>query len=257
MTKELTKKQNTEAAVFQDSDFADVNPDQNIAKNDIMIPKILIMQGMSPKVLDGEAQFGELRDTLNWEVLAKIKTSNKPAQPLKILPIHWEKYWIIKKQDGDKWRFEAMEKMTPETENLDMYETWEGPDNVLRKRVYLHLFYVLIEDKPIPYTLGFRGSSKKAGDALVTQLYVVNRTLNVKEAWKKSPMGKWITITPTKMTKDDNTFAVLEVTPGEQATFEQACEAMTWFKAIKSGEAKADHSDLETEDIESKDSGEF
>lgn len=244
MSKELTKTENTELTTTNEMDDFNIEAEQNITKNDIAIPKILIMQGQSPRVLEGEASFGELRDTLNWEILGQAKHGQKPAVPLEVLPIHWEKYWINKKADGDKWKTESMEKMTTKNENLGQYESWKGEDGINRKRIYLHLFYVLLKGKTIPYTIGLRGSSKQAGDALATQMYVVNKTINTKKAWLKSPMGKWITLTPHKVSKNDNTYISLTTTAGKESTLEEAKEARDWYKAVRSGEMEVDNSDI-------------
>lgn len=237
---DLVKKQSTELTKFDDSLFESVGEDQTLSKADIMIPKILIMQGQSPKVLEGDASFGELRDTLNWKIMGKVKTSKEEVMPLTCIPFHREKYWIIKKADGDKFKTETIVRVDYTNENLDMYETWVEGDGVVRKRVFLLLFYVLVEGNPIPYTVGFRGSSLDTGKALGTQMYVVNKSLNVKEAYKRSPMGKVIDLIPTKVSKNDNTYTVLEMRINRESTKEEAMKAYEWYMAVSSGETKAE-----------------
>jgi len=238
---EVVKKQNTDIAVFSDAEFSAVQATQNISRRDILIPKLLIMQGQSPRVLEGEAAFGEMRDSLNWEVHAATAQGKKEAKNLIALPFHWEKFWIMKKEvQANKWATETVVKMDASNENDDQYRTFQGADGLLRKRVYLHMFYVLIPGKPIPYTIGFRGSSKIAGDALVTQMYVVNKSLNADAAWKKSPMAKFISVGLKKETKNDNTYCYYEVTPDRDATLEEACNALKWYKSVATGEVKAE-----------------
>ena len=201
------------------------------------------MQGQSPKVLDGSAVFGELRDSLNWEVCGSAEHGKNPAKPLVGVPVHWEKFWIVKRKEGDKWYTERMERMDSSNNNLDPWETW-SEDGVQMKRIYLHMVYFMLEGKVIPYSVGFRGTSKKAGDGLVTQMYVINKALKVDAAWKRSPMAKVMRITPTKQTKEGNTFIVLEAAVERDATFEEACDALNYQKLLKRDAVKVDHSDI-------------
>lgn len=236
-----------------DSEFENVGPDQNITASDIMIPRILNMQPQSPKVIEGEAAFGELRDNMEWSVLAVAKKGDTPAKSLVVLPFHWQKYWIQKKKEGGQFNFESMILMDHTNEKLDPFESWKEEDGIERKREYLHLFYVLLKDKPLPYTIGFKGASKKAGDMLVTQMYTANKALKNVEAFVRSPMGKLVEITPVKITKDSKSYMAMEVRPFETSTKDQAVEALTWHKNVASGAAKADLTDEdETIDVESK-----
>ena len=113
MSKELVKKESTELMTAeQQSGFeSSLVSEQNITSSEIVIPKIIPMQGQSPLVLAGEAKFGELRDTLNNEILACTEIGKNPALPMEFVPFKWEKYWITKTQDGAKWKFEKMEKL--------------------------------------------------------------------------------------------------------------------------------------------------
>ena len=255
MKKEIVKKEfKNEVSTVDESGFDNVGPSQDITANDIMIPRILNMQLGSPKVVEGVAEFGELRDNLEWELLAAAKKGDTPAKTLEMIPFHWEKYWIIKKLNGQKYEFETMIKMDRSNQDLDPFEEWVGEDKVKRKRMYLHLFYVLIKGKSIPYTLGFRGGSKKAGDALVTQMYTINKQLKNVPAYTSSPMGKVIEVTPVKLSKDGNNFMAMEIKPLRDSTKEEAIEALIWNKHVSSGKAKVDLTD---DDEIVRDTGEF
>jgi hypothetical protein len=246
----VTKKQNTEVAGFDDNEFADLGPEQSVSR-EIVIPKILIMQGQSPRVLDQENNFGELVDTMNWEVLASASGKNKEAMPLEFTPFHWVKLWINKYQVGDKWFFHSIDNIDHTNEALNPFEEWQGTDREGKpcnmKRVFMHLFYVLVPGKPLPYTLGFRGSSKKAGDSLMTQMYVANKMLKNVENYMRSPMGAMMQATPVKKTKDGNTFIELEIKKLRESSKEEAMEALQWYKTVNAGEARVDHSDIEQE----------
>jgi hypothetical protein len=243
MTKELTKKEDTAIANFDDNAFADIGPDQDLTANDIQIPKLLLMQGQSPQVLDGKAKFGELVDTQSWEKFASFD------EGVVFIPFHWRKAWIYKTKDGDKWKFHSIADVDRHNEKDDMYEEWVDKEtNKLMKRVYTHFFLGLVPGESTPYSVAFRGGSKKHGDALVTQMYVTNRNLKVDEAYKRSPMAKAIKLQPNKTTnKSGDTFAELLISVERDATKEEALDALNWYKSVQSGEAKADYTDHEEE----------
>jgi len=237
----IGRQNNSQAlAVVSDSEFENVGPDQDTTAEDILIPRILCMQPLSPKVVDGEYAFGELRDNMNWELLASAKHGDAPAKSLVVLPFQCHKYWIQKKLDEGQYKFEEMIWMDHTNDKLNPFEEWKGEDGVARKREYLHLFYVLLKDKPLPYTIGFKGASHNAGKALYTQMYTVNKGLKNVEAFVSSPMGKLIEVTPVKLKKGNKSFMAIEVKPFETTKREQAVEALTWYKNVSSGKAKAD-----------------
>ena len=219
-------------------------PVQDITSNEIVIPKIIPMQGQSPQVLAGDAAFGELRDTLNNDIMAAAESGKKAAVPMTFIPFHWEKYYITKVQDGAKWKFEKMEKITPAMAKLDPYECWSGADGRMYKRIFLHLFYVLVPGKAMPYTIGFKGSSKRAGDALVTNMFVINKMNKSELAWKRSPMARVMSLIPKKESKEGNTYIVLEAKPLRDSTYEEACEALQWLSSFRTSNVQVDNSDI-------------
>lgn len=232
---------------FDDNAFAQAAPEQDITANDVMIPKILIMQPQSPRVVDQDNKLGDLVDTLDWATLATAKDKKNPeAKSFTVIPFHWTKFWIIKKKNGDKFEFVTMIKMDRSNQGLDPWEKWTE-NGVEHKREYMHLFHVIIPGKQIPYALAFKGASKQAGDGLNTQMFTINKNLKVDAAWKASPMAYTMEITPVIINKNDTTYATLTYKVGRQSTFEEACEALTWSKAIKAGTTETDHSDLQAE----------
>ncbi len=247
--KALAVKETNAVMTVSDEEFMAVVPQQDMTANDVMIPKILVMQPMSPRVVAQDSAFGDLVETLGYRTLANAKTAKSDSSPLLIIPIHWAKYWINKKHNAqtNRWDFEGIVKMDHANQNLDMWEEWQGKDGAMRKREYMHLFHVLIPGEPIPYAIAFKGSSKKSGDALVTQMFTINKKIKADKAYLNSPMGKAIKITPVITTKNNNTFCTMEISVDRNSTFEEACECLQWSKQISSGTTQTDHSDLAEE----------
>lgn len=258
MGRAVARKQDTAVAApgFSANDFGSVTHDQELSSQDILIPKLLVMQPQSPKVVSGDCDLGDIVDTASWEALGKAERGKNASKSLEFIPFSWNKYWIIKKQDGNRFKTEKLVRVDRSNQNLDPWEKWQGEDGILRERVYLHLFHVLIPGKSFPYVLGFKGSSKKAGDMVVTQMYTINPSIEG-EAWQKSAMGCVMKVTPQVVSKEDSTFVVLETAVSRPAEFEEACEALSWYKKVAAGEAQADLSGIGDDDIGNKETGEF
>lgn len=246
--KELTKKEKTEVTRVDEfaSAFASAS-EHDVSTSEIVIPKLILTQPGSPQVIAGDWFFGELRSTLDDELMAKAGKSEADSKHLEFTPIHHQKFWLTKKKENGKFKFETMEQISKSNESLDAFEVWSGVDGIERKREFLHLFYILIPGRPLPYTLGFRGASKRNGDKLLTQMYIMNKMLKVDHVWQKSPFAKTMKAVVKKESKNDNNYAVLDISVLRDSTYEEACECLKWFTEIKKGQTKIDNSDLEKE----------
>lgn len=244
--KEVTKKESTEVTNVNNAMF-EGTLDTNISASELVIPKLILAQPGSPQVIAGDWMFGDLRSTLDDSLMAAAGKGDKAGKHLEFTPIHHQKFWLTKRKENGKFKFETMEQISSKNEHLDAFETWNGSDGIERKREFLHLFYILIPGFPLPFTLGFRGASKRNGDKLVTQMYVINKMLKTEETWKRSPFAKVMKAVVRKESKNDNNYAVLDISVLRDSTYDEACEALRWFKEVKSGTTKVDNSDLEQE----------
>jgi hypothetical protein len=204
-----------------------------ISSNDIIIPRIMVMQAMSKRVVDGEATFGEFRESMNNEVLGKFDKG------FRIVPFHLEKVFVEYDASEDDKKFLRVVPITPQNENLP-YEDREERDGkkieITRDRVMN--FYVLRPEEidlggAIPYIVSFRRSSLKAGKKLATQMYVKNI------ASGKTPASVVCTVLANKTSNDKGTFAVMDIVMDSQTPDKYIAEAFKWLQLIKSGKAKA------------------
>lgn len=197
-----------------------------VSSKDIIIPKILAMQGLSELVSEGKAKLGDFVDSVSGEVLGSID------KPMTFVPFHMEKAWIIsrRKKGEQKFEFERYESVT--AENADYpFESQEGDDTI--KYEYTLQFYVLRpEDTSMPYVISFKSTSLRSGKVLSTQMYVRNRAAGlVPPAYVMELGGK-------KEKNDKGTFIVMETKPKEKTSPELITECLNWFKVVKSGGAK-------------------
>lgn len=222
MTKAIAKTQSTEVA-------APVNLDAfgsgSVSSSDIVIPKILTMQGLSKLVTDGEAKFGDFVDSMSTTVLGSINT------PLEFIPFHMDKIWIIEVMNGNKYEFDRIEPVTAANEARRYEETVDG--KAYKNSKVMNFYVMLPSDMSMPYVLPFKGTSIKAGKALATQMYMKNRGAG------KVPPAYVMEMFGEKKTNDKGTFAVTSVRTKKESTVEEINECLKWYKGIAKGEVKA------------------
>jgi hypothetical protein len=198
-----------------------------VSSRDIVIPKILCMQGLSQLVVDDKAKMGDFVDSMTSEIIG-----NYAKQPVAFIPFHLEKIWIIstKKSGEGDFSFDSIVKVTPENEG---YQYQEVIDGVEYKREYTMNFYVLRpEDTSLPYIISFKGMSSKAGKILATQMYVRNAAAGL------IPPAKIMELAGTKDKNDKGTFITLNSKAIGDSSEEQIASAFQWYKTVNSGATK-------------------
>ncbi len=125
---------------------------------DIMIPRILLMQGTSDFVGLEKARQGDIVDSISVEVLA---TSKKPVEFIPIKQL--DKEWVIEKLVGKKYEYERTEPWDPAFEKQWEFEV----DGVPHRRNAKLSFYVMLARDAgghhLPYLVSFQRTGYKAG----------------------------------------------------------------------------------------------
>lgn len=205
-----------------------------ISSRDLVIPKILTMQGLSEMVSDGKAKLGDFVDSVTGEIVGSIE------KPVKFIPFHMEKVWTIssKKIGESKFEFERYEEVTAANAN---YPFSEIVGDTEMKYEYTMQFYVLRpEDTSMPYVISFKATSSRAGKILSTQMYVRNKAAGlVPPAYVMELGGK-------KEKNDKGTFIVAEVKAVEKTSDALITECLNWYKTVKSGATKVAAEKAET-----------
>lgn len=219
---------------------------QNLTSRDVVIAKILPMQAMSKKVVDGQARLGEFRDSLNNEVIGMAEGFGTPAKPLEFVPFYMEKTWLIfedKTGTGQNMKFTKTVAIDQTNESWPFEETING---VKIRRDRTMNFYCLhpsqvADGTALPFLLSFRRTSAKAGQKLATTMFMSN----IKAG--KTPASMVMELTGVKTSNDKGTFVVLDVKQKRESSAGEVAEAFSWLKQIRAGAAKVDNSDLESE----------
>lgn len=241
-TKELAVKQ--EAAVMTASEMNDWGVPTSMSTQDMVIPKILPMQGLSQLVSDGIAKMGEFRDSISNELLGSIDA------PVELIPFFLQKAWDIMEEDGKgnyKWARTVPLIDNPVAAGYNDNWTWEGEENgVAIKRVRRMNFFVLVRSQigtgAMPYVLSFKSTSLKEGKKLFTEMYVRGIRAGLPPAAHSYMLGG------KKEKNDKGTFVVPTMTRASRTNPEELQECLHWIRLINSGAAKVDNSDVEGAD---------
>lgn len=87
-----------------------------ILRSDIMVPYLVIGQGMSESVKERKAQIGDILRSTNFEKLGD------PDTPLDIIFLHYPKSnWIYEQKTGNRFEYRRTEPRTAANETLEWY----------------------------------------------------------------------------------------------------------------------------------------
>lgn len=190
MSKELVLKEGqlTSAAMAEHLDFPveefkdialDVTDSSELFSNDILIPKIWLVQAMSELRKAKKADEGQFVDSQTEEVIAESDTGFNFVV-LKTFK-RWHTFELVKEKNEIKKNFVSSEIMVlGKNHNLPYEETVEGKDLVRRQVISA---YILLERDAAaglekPYIIDFASTSKLAGRTIVSDI----KTLNSKGA---------------------------------------------------------------------------
>lgn len=203
---------------------------QELTANDVIIPRILLMQGMSPMVTKGDCKIGEIRESMNEGLLAAAD------KPVTIIPFKMDRVW--KELEVDKKTVKQVIPIISDATHPDYNEELppeirDDKDRLVGYRYRALRFYVLVPGvSPLPHMIEFKSTSLRAGKKIATQIFTTNRMLNL------PPPAKTFQLVGKKEEKDKQVYALFDVTLGRDSTAEEIAEALSWFKMLKGGKAK-------------------
>jgi hypothetical protein len=229
MSKEVAKK--ASSAVSTELSQWGSGPD--ISTNDIVVPKLLLMQGTSDFVKQRKAQYGDLIDSIDHKVLGS------PEKPFEVVPFFIKKYFTIRNKNTPKKDFMRVEALTPETDHMPYFDMDADGTEVIRERTY-ELYCVQAAEVSIgglPLVIRLKASNEKTGKAVFTQMYIKNKNANL------SPAAVAFEVSSREEAKEGNTYMVFDVKPKRVATKEEQDACLVWHKMTT--KIKVDESDGE------------
>lgn len=212
---------------------------QSASAKDLLIPKILVMQGLSKLVAARKAQIGDLVESLNSEKLGTID------QAVEFIPFGIRPMWVHFAEDkpnSNNFKYKGQEDITPANDNLPYEEVINGV-KVRRDRTLN--FYCLrpseIKDgMHFPYMLSFRRTSMMAGKKLNTAFVRL-------AAFNKPPAADVFELCGSMQSNEKGTYAVLDVRKKRESTPEEIAACFQWHQTISQSNVKIDDSDLQGE----------
>lgn len=222
-TEVVAQTTSTEVAVHQNIEQWG---DNKMSSADLIIPKIVLQQGLSPMVADGKAKMGDILNSASSEIVGGVE------KPLEIIPFYMDKIWFVSKKNGNDFEFVRSEPVTRDNEK----SPWQFvEDGVEHKRDYAMIFYCLVTGQgDVPYTITMKGASRKAGQSLATQMYSINALS------KLPPAGVAIELGVKMINEPKKKYATFAIKPKRKTTSEELESAFNWFQQIKLSQVKGE-----------------
>ena len=214
---------------------------EDLSATGIIMPKLLLMQGLSKFVTEGEAAQGQIVNSLTKEVVGGITNiKTKAGTAVDLVAFKAFKTWLEFEKENGEWVYKKGYPMTADNVNFKQEEIINGVE--IRRDRCLN-YYCLQPSKvasgeALPVVVSFRRTSMKAGKKLATM------AAELKALGGKPLAFKHFSLSAVPLQKDDKTFWGFEVEYGERSTEAELNEAFKWYSALKSIEAKIDDSDL-------------
>lgn len=249
--KELVKKEENLPAMPEDLQGAWGAED--VAAEDILIPRILLMQPISERVGSGECSAGDILKSTDGSVLAPFTKGGSDG--VEIIPLKTFRTWRIMELRNGKYEYAGMEPITSDNVN-DPYE-WQV-DNQMFRRDRMINYYVLLtseikkeiaalkklkegdmpdaEDCLIPCLLSFTRTSAPAGKQLAT-------FFKKAQHFKVPPASSVFRLYSEFEKNDKGNYYVFKLENARKTELEELKMAKHWYDTLKEANVKIDDSD--------------
>lgn len=215
----------------------------------IVVPKVLLMQGLSEAVADGKAVMGEMIRSTTTEKLGNAE------KPVEFIPLTYNLTWVNTEKVGQKFEYRGQEPLT--AANNDLPWEYEKMGTTWKRTKSLNLFALLPQDivaekaelekakngempdpdkALLPVMICFRSTSFNAGRDIITHFAKA----------KKFNLPGYVSTMNLKCYKEKNdqgTFYIFEVDKGGKTLPEDFETCNYWRNLVGSQKVKVDESD--------------
>lgn len=235
-------KQETTALVTKDeatqlAKYGGLMDEMPVEASDLMLSKMLAMQGLSKLIQEEKAKLGDIRDSVTGGL---ITPKNTPVEVILFKPF---KTWIVFQVVDKKEQFKSVEPYNSDTAGLERNEVVDGTEIVR----YLSLNYYTLLPSEIktgdyrPRLLSLRSTNYKIGKKIETTraflakagLPLPFKTFNLCTVQQSNEKGSWY---------------IFDVTEGRKSEDFELDAVTEWVDIISKSDVKIDHSDLESEE---------
>lgn len=228
MKSTVTKK--TAVAKVEEKKEIEVVPqswgfDAPVRTEDIVLPSLVLMQAMSPPVVEGRAVPGDIMSFPSGKILGN-KESPVTVQPVMELPKTWGIY--VTPPRGKKPQFK---EYLPFAGNESLAYEEDTKEGVIT-RVETYNYFVLVPGEELPHKISFKKSSKFVGKQIYTHLVLCQKS-------GLAPASYLLNIKSKKQTHEDNTFFVYELLADKKKVeASETVDAYKWYQSIKKNSFK-------------------
>ena len=258
-TKQRIEKALAPIAPQELTPFVDIDDswaDESVNTDDIILPKLLLAQAMSPIVNEKElAEAGDIIKSTSEEVVAA------KGEGVGIVPITHFKTWRKEHQKFDKqkkaysgkWKFYSQEPLTPtnSTRGWEEFEELDPKDNEMTKFKWVRVFnfYVITkkdlemavkgESAALPNLVSFKSTSFDTGKKIYSGIAEGMSMKSVRNPKGLPPFAREYMLSSKKMSNNSgDTYYVFEVTQGKLIPDAERQVAGKWFSTIKKSSVK-------------------
>lgn len=256
-TKAVAKKETTAVAVQQvPDDLKGSWGSEGISNSDIIIPRLLLMQGLSEAVNDGVAAAGDIIRSTTRKILAK------KGDGVDFIPLMSFKSWVLSEKVADKFEYRREEPMNAANENLPWSFTAKndkGVDTEWRRDQSINIYTLLAddiaragkalealsrgempaaEDALMPCLISFRRSSYRTGRQMLTFFKSC-------EQFKVPPASGVYKLSSAIEKGEKGTYHVFQAEQKGRSTVEQLGVAKDWWKILNTAKIAIDADTLD------------
>lgn len=221
---------------------------ENVRQQDIVLPRIVLMQGLSPAVVEGTLKPGDMINSLTNEVICERD------EEIEIIPVYHFVSWI---EWGDRKAGEGMKAMSmdPKSEIAQAAARGEkimrGDKEVFRVTEYHNIIVLIcpVLDPPDLVMIGFCKTSFKVG----------KKFLGLARLRGSYPLyaGKYV-LTSQNETKNGNTYRVYNVRNNGWALESEFAIAKRMYQTLDEGfKQSLVKVNMENDDIDAQDVADF
>jgi hypothetical protein len=210
---------------------------EDFEMDDVVTPRIILLQKMSSLVDEGAGKAGEFVDSLEYNVLGDEKT------PMELIIFDKGKKWKISDVSSSKAKWIRYEDHTSESSSLP----WNFEENGIpmrRDKLVTYSCFVVKKGESIsismPYLISFSRTIMQSAKKIQTVIEKLR-------AQGKPSAAVTFLLTAKKETNDKGTFHVIDVKVGRDTTQDELATAFDWWERIQTGKTSLKEHDVSDE----------
>jgi len=241
MSKDLVKKESYDVSELGELGFES----EVVDVNKVVIPKLLIQQGLSKFCKSKQCSLGDIVDSLSGEILGWCPDNTRPEQRINFIPFACKDEWVVdsgvETKNGIKWNYAYTELVTPSNEKQPWQQNLNGVPHKFTRCIS---FYGIRPEYPeIPYLVPFRSTSIRNGKVFYTSVFIKN-VVNIKGKRVVVPPLNVFSIGGELVSNSEGTWGIYNTKVERKSTLEEMKIAKEWMNTLRSNKLQADTSDF-------------